>query len=449
MKPRASDGLLLVGRLALFCLVVVGSFGSATTYAGEPYRVDDDRWSGLSYLRQTAEEAKVSLEVIDGDMDLATIGPGDVVMWLFPQRDMDVDALVRFVKDGGFLIVADDRGTSRRLFNAFGVEVSQNGPTHHRTYFKGLEGFPIVKKREGADHFLYFNVSQLVANHPVVLRGGTPVFSFEGDGGSKQHLVVEVNAGRGRFLGIGDPSMFINDMIGRPELHGNKQFAANVMRRNCSESCRVKLLTPRAISSGQYVDRGGPLGGLPHVFDEAATLLNDALTSLSETLTTPPWPAIVVFLLVVMLTVLAITTFQYLPLVKPPTTSVGTASHNVTSPLEQDALGMSSVSADADFNHLAETLLNHAEGLQGAGLTPALGAETPFETDRDKMARRALLRIRSEAASFQSAGEALVVSHDRFLRIYDDVRVIARYATEQRRQKRAIRTDGRKHHASS
>ncbi len=425
--------------LATVALLLCSSAGAAAAKPG--YSLDEDRWSGVGYLLQTAREAKVELEVLHGTVDLKSLRPDDVVLWLYPRGEVPVQQLVRFVWDGGALVVADDQGSAAPLLRAFGVQRLASGPSRHTTFFRGLAGLPVVKPKHDREHFLYFNVKQIVANHPAILRGGTPVYSFETPpGGPGEHLVVETSAGRGRFMAIGDPSVFINDMIGRSELHGNKQFAANVMRRNCSRDCRVKLLLPTVELTGTYHERGGPLGELPRMFDDAATLLNASLLEASAALGEAPWSWLVVFLLSVLGGLIISRTLGHLgPRPKQPMLGEGSAQPTV-SPLVHEALGLSHNRNDADFGHLARTLLAQVEGLRSAGKTPDEAiAPGDVAADAITLARRAMLRIEQDAASFHGGGESPVISSERFLRLYDDVRLIARYATAQRRGSRPRR----------
>jgi|GEM_PF-1250445 len=433
------------------CLAAVTAGASPSVHAERGYSLDEDSWSGVGYLLHTAREAKVELDVLAGKVELESLRPGDVLFWLYPQTKLPVDQLVRFVKDGGFLVVADDQGNTDALFKAFGITRLSGGPTAHQRYYRGLSGLPELAPRPAENHFLYFNVTRIVANHPAALTGGSPVYSFDTPPGRPQeHLVVEKAAGRGRFIAIGDPSLFINDMIGRPELHGNKQFAANAMRRNCTRECKVKLLLPSSTVEGTYRERGGPLGELPRLFDDAAQLLNESLADVSAALSDAPWSWLVVFVLGVLAVMAVARALGHLGTTPRQTDGGGVSGGAVVSPLVHDALGMAYSRNDADFGHLARTLLTHVEGLESAGLAPSPKPRPDVaEDDTARLARRAMLRIRGEAASFQGPGEPPLISSERFLRLYDDVRLIARFATAQRhvqrRGARATRTAKESH----
>lgn len=427
--------LARVARAVILTLIVSTGFPGSGPVAAAPSYVDsEDVWNGIGYLIQTGREAKVAVEPVPDELDLSELRPGDVVLWLYPQSEMPVDELAKFVADGGFLIVADDHGTAEPLFKRFGILRTPGGPTSHRDYFEGQDGLPILRPDTGREHFLYFNVSQVVANHPAVLTGaGDSVYSFETAIGSKpEHLVIERIRGRGRFMAIGDPSVFINDMIGRADLHGNKQFAANVMRRNCTRECKVKLALPSTTAIGSYRERGGPLGELPRMFDDAAQVLNESLSDASETAGMAPWS----WLIAALLALLAATAVSKgLRHVKAPRWGLAAAGGGkaVTSPLVHSAIGLSATHHDADFADLAQTLIVHVTGLDNAGLAPQNEPGDPLsDDDTVRMAERAMLRIRGEVASFQGHREPPLVSSDRFLRLYDDVRLVARFAAAQR-----------------
>lgn len=443
LGPRATRAFL-VFLLALLGAVPVVTGGPTTASAQTPakttvpsYRVSEDSWSGIGYLIQTAEEAKVDLTRV-GTLDLTTLRPGDVVVWLYPTADLPVADLAKFVEDGGFLVVADDHGSAKELFQHFGIVRSSAGPSHHRNYHHGQAGLPRLVPDRNRSHFLYFNVNHIVANHPATLSGaGDAIFSFDTpEGAPAEHLVMESARGRGRFMAIADPSLFINDMIGRAELHGNKQFAANVLRRNCTRDCRVLLALPTTTTTGSYRARGGPLGELPRVFDEAAALLNENLADVSESLSVAPWSWILVACLAILAMVVLSRALGHLP-ARLAGNTLGRDSGLLQSPLVHQAIGMSATRHDADFGHLADTLLTHVHGLEAAGLVPAVPESgNNSGTDLQHMAGRALLRIQGEAARFRRSADAPTMSSERFLRLYDDVRLVSSYAASTGRRRK-------------
>ncbi len=396
---------------------------SRPAWAGEDYGVDTDSWNGVGYLVETGAEAKVEVQIADA-LDLEELGRDEVLLWLYPLDPMPVDDLLAFVGDGGSLVVADDHGSAEPLLAAAGITRSPRGPTTHGEWFEGEDGFPIVRAR--GEHFIFFNVEEVVANHPAVLGGeGTPLMSFDGDG---EHLAVERRLGQGRLLALGDPSMFLNQMLRR--FYGNKQLAANLMRVYCArEPCKVRLLLPHTTTSGRYTPGGGP-GPLPRLAQRAAETINEALAGLSSTLSEPPWSIALALLLALALCGLAALALAlWRRQVRGPALDGGILGRT---PVVAEALGLSAVRADADFYALARTLAEHAERLAGKADLPAIAEgrrPPPRGVDSgDVMAlTQALLRLRDDAASLRSR-QPPVISAERFARIHGDVQTLTRFA---------------------
>jgi len=412
-------------RGALVALLLLA--GPPAEAAGD-YALDDRVWNGVGYLLETAREARVEVIPVDV-LELESLEARDVLLWLYPRREPPTESLLAFVGDGGHVVLADDHGASRALLDALGIERREQGPSGHRRWYEGDRGLPVL--RRSGDHFLFFNVDEIVANHPAALVGeGIPRVSFD-DG--TEHLIIERRYGAGAFLIIADPSIFLNQMLRR--FYGNKQLAANVLRVFCvQEPCRVRLLLPDSRVVGDY--RGGPQRGpLPRMLELAAEQLNDALSGISEGLSRPPWSivlALLTALAIALAVALALATWR-----RPARAPVLPAARlGAISPLLSEAAGLAAVRAEADFHGLAITLTEHAEHLARArGIDAAVEGSGPLPRGETmstlEPVRHALLRVRREVASLRSA-QPPVVSSDRFVRLYDDVRILARFGSRSR-----------------
>ncbi|MCB9728964.1 MAG: hypothetical protein H6746_10855 [Deltaproteobacteria bacterium] len=418
----------LLPVLAALAVCTVGPRAAAAT--PEDYSLDADAWNGVGYLLATAAEAKVALEPVDV-LDLGRLRPGGVLVWLAPPPDLPVDALLSFVRDGGYLIMADDTGAADPLFEALGLERRPGPPSSHDTWYQSADGIPLLTPQR--EHFLFFNVEQVAANYPSALRGaGDVVLGFDD---SDEALIVERRLGQGAVLAIADPSMFLNEMLRR--FYGNKQLAANALRLYCdAPDCRARLLGPHTRVTGTYRSGVGRLGRLPMVIDEAVALLNGLLGAIDRRLARQPlndllaWTALLLLALVVASRLRARRT--------PPAAPPLGVQALVSSPVRQEAMGLVLGRGDADFAEPSRVLLDEAARLAELPAIAALSSEqaatSPPASDEahraDETARNALLRIHREADSLLQSSPTLV-SAERFLRLLADVGTVSRYV-EQR-----------------
>jgi len=396
--------------------------------AGSDYALDADAWNGVGYLITTGSEARVDVEPVTA-LDLAQLRPDDVLLWLYPLEELPISDLAAFVDDGGHLIVADDQGAAAPLLSAFGIAREPATPASHRRWFENQDGMPILSP--AGDHFLFFNVDEIVANHPAALTGsGRPIVSFDG---GDSHLVVERRSGAGALLAIADPSLFLNQMLRR--FYGNKQFAANVMRVYCEhEPCQLKLLLPTTTVTGSYTGGLGRFGALPRLFERAAAAINDALAALNTTLTEPPWAVTIALLLALAAgLLLALALARWRRPVESPALAVGVPAR---SPIVAEAMGLASVRSDADFSGLAQSLAEHAEHLMEtrlieewvSGQRRLPRGET---TESMHLLRHAVLRVKRDTASLRSR-QPPAISAERFVRLYEDVQTLARFGAPRR-----------------
>ncbi|MEZ4269161.1 MAG: DUF4350 domain-containing protein [Myxococcota bacterium] len=402
---------------------------SAPAAADGDYSLDPEAWNGVGYLLATAAEAKVELEPAQV-LDLGRLRPGSVLIWLAPPQDLPVAALLAFVRDGGFVVIADDSGAADGLLAEIGIQRAPAAPSSHGDWYQGADGVPLLTPRR--EHFLFFNVEQVAANYPSVLHGaGDPILTFADPADA---LIVERRLGLGAILAIADPSIFLNEMLRR--FYGNKQLAANALRLYCDiPSCRARLLGPRTRITGAYRSGVGRLGRLPAFIDEAASLLNAFFAAVDRRLSDRPLNAILIWGgLAFLAIVLAIRLRQRrTKVVEPPLTVAGHSA----SPVRQEAMGLVLGRGDADFAEPARVLLDEAARLADLPAIASLAASaSPLSAASDDVrrgeetVRNALLRIHREADSLLRSSPTLV-SAERFLRLLADVGTVSRYV-EQR-----------------
>lgn len=378
---------------------------TAPPAAHADYDFESDEWNGLAYLATTAREASVSLNATR-EVELDQLRPRDVLWLMYPKGEVPAQDLVRFVREGGRLIIADDQGSSGALLERLGLNLGPGPPRRVESFAESRTSLPIV--RAESPHFIFFNVDDVVANHPAVLTGGgIPLLSFPG---GHEHLVAEVSLGSGQALAIADPSIFINSMLRR--FYGNKQFAANVLRVYCPrDECNVTLVLPDATYSGKYREGLDLMGDAPSVFRDAGLMIDEGLERFSRLLAGRSGSS--ALMVILLWGVLAILWMQFKRRLDSPRPPPLITAHPVASPMEIERYGLSGAREDADFQVQARTLIAEAEVLMARVSVPLRGANAPW------------LRIRAALLSLERT-EPCVVTAEQFLALTADVEELRR-----------------------
>jgi hypothetical protein len=404
---------------ALLCLLVLSDIARADT----DYGLSAETWNGIGYLRDTATEARVDLSFED-ELDLSTLEPEDVLLVLYPRRPLPADDLISFVESGGYVILADDFGTSLPLLEAFGVGRQPRGPQRHLALWDEQNGF--FRLVPSGEHFLFFNLEDLVTNHPATFAlspspqsAPIPILSFEG---GREHLLVEADRGDGKLIALSDPSMLLNDMLKR--FYGNKQLAANLLRYPCQrEPCSVRVVRPDTRFTGRFDRERARLGSLPHEIAAAIALVNELLAKVSHDLAEPPFPLALYLALATLFGVLLIAFALRRRLPRLPSPSRG------RSLALAEATGLARHRREADFASLARALASN-------GLDLARRARLDG-TAQSSRAKEAYLRVASEHAGL-SVNPPPRYSADRLERLHADVLVLRAAARPSHRTSRKL-----------
>ena len=246
---------------------------------GQDFDPQSNEWNGMSYLSTTAKEAEVTLQFPD-TFSWESVGPTDVLFFANPSDAVSPDTLLNFVKDGGRMVIALDGGATDAVPSRFGLMVDEKAVIHS-TYYRDHVRFPLLSA--DSTHFLWFNVREVILNHPVALRldpgrkeslNIEPIIDFHEPG---QFFAVEWSYGEGRALFLSDASILINEMQQRS--YGSKQLTANVLRYYCNtaqqDGCTVLFVSPSATIVGEYLGDHKPgLDNLEMVFAKAVDKLN-------------------------------------------------------------------------------------------------------------------------------------------------------------------------------
>jgi hypothetical protein len=215
-RGYARPTLACVGVLCVLILVFERNFARA-----EDLSLNRSAWNGLSELRAIAS-SQGSLFTPDR-IDVSQLDASDALLIVHPVTPLPVAELAKFLRRGGRLAVADDFGTGRDLFAAFGMGMHAPSRDSNPRSLRNNPALLIATPLAG--HALADGVAALVTNHPQVIYHPelTPIFSLSASRGA---IVLSGAVGKGRLIAISDASVFINNML---ELPGNRTFATNLL----------------------------------------------------------------------------------------------------------------------------------------------------------------------------------------------------------------------------
>lgn len=269
--------------------------GVAEAEAQQDYGVSNESWNGLSHFVAEARPLGVQLEVAT-ELDYASLGAETALIIIYPTVPLDREALVAYLRSGGRLLIADDYGTAGPLLDGLGVR-RDTRPVVGGIHFRDEPHLPVAAP-VSEDHVLTVGVHRLLTNHPATfITELPPVFVT----GSPERPVIVVGAiGEGRLVMVGDPSIFINNML---EVRGNQQFARNLLSylAGPDNARRVVLVTQRF---GQR-NGGGTIASDANEarqhFNIQLGRLSDWFASLRNADAMPPWISLVLVVLAICL----------------------------------------------------------------------------------------------------------------------------------------------------
>jgi len=247
-------GLASFLRLALLSTMVASSAPSTlraqTSAASGDFATENAQWNGLSELLAVAAEEDAEL-VVTSRLDLGTLTPVDGLLVVYPTEGLPTEDLSDFMRAGGRIAVADDFGAADSLFRVF--RIGRADPNPDAPSVLRLRGNDeLLVARPLTQHPLTEGVGAVVTNHPRILFHAElePIFAI----GDQEAIVLAGAVGEGRLVAIGDPSLFINNML---ELDGNRRFASNLLLYLRGDSGgRLYLVPPGGELVGRYGEPG-------------------------------------------------------------------------------------------------------------------------------------------------------------------------------------------------
>lgn len=229
--------------------------------AQDDYQLASQQWNGLSEVGALSQALGIDIVEV-GSLDLSTLGPATPLLVLYPASDLPAADMLRFLRGGGRLAVADDFGSGGAILERLGVERSTEPVANPPSAWNDNANLPLAVPRQA--HPLNAGVDELATNHPATLRSPLPpVFDF---GTPDRSVVVAGAVGEGRVVLISDPSVLINNML---QFAGNRRFAENLLRYlAAAPGSRILILRRNFTLTGtvQGTDPGAPDRGADEFF---------------------------------------------------------------------------------------------------------------------------------------------------------------------------------------
>jgi len=184
-------------------------------------------WNGLSELAELAQGMGMAVQIADA-LDLEAADAQVTTLLLFaPLSAPDPAALLRFLRRGGRVLIADDFALGEPLLAALQIDRSPNPLAATDDRYRDNPNLPVARPSSSGP--LVDGVDHVVTNHPAYLRSRLPPVLQVASALDAVAVAGELPAGKGgagRFVALSDPSVLINNMLAFP---GNLAFARNLL----------------------------------------------------------------------------------------------------------------------------------------------------------------------------------------------------------------------------
>ena len=245
------------------------------------FEVKDTSWEGCSALLELGRAELGEGQVVPlSHLDWSALEPEDALFIMHPDHAPSSDKLAAFLAKGGRVAVIDDFGAGDQILARFQIE-RVPAPSRPFSMLRNNPSLAIAEPaREAGEgiavHATVQDVERLVTNHPTGLRNSklTPVLTIRASGEPDVLLALAGNFGtppRGKLLAMGDPSVFINEMLRYP---GNRAFAVGLFRYLSQGSKgRVYVVANQFAESGAYPGLEGWRSELAERFEGVEQML--------------------------------------------------------------------------------------------------------------------------------------------------------------------------------
>ena len=241
--------LMKLAAIVTFLLVV----GRADPAHAAPFDLAGSDWEGCAELVRLARAELGPLRVVaTSQVDFHELKPDDGLLLLYPEKNLDVDELSKFMRAGGRVVMLDDFGRGDSLLRHFGMERVAS-PRHPAEFLRRNPQLALAEPASA--HPVVSDVSRVVTNHPTGLSHPdlSPVLKIRGNGEPDVIVAVAGAVGQGRLLAVGDPSIVMNSML---RYGGNKSFARGLVRYSVDHDSWGKRGGRLFIAAGGFEQKG-------------------------------------------------------------------------------------------------------------------------------------------------------------------------------------------------
>jgi hypothetical protein len=264
----------IAGFSAFLALAALFAVMLAVTRAdAAPFDLSGSDWEGCSELVRLARAELGPTRVVPtSQIDFHELKPDDGLLLLYPEKNLDVDELSKFMRAGGRVVMLDDYGRGDSLLEHFGIERVAS-PRHPAEFLRHNPQLALAEPASA--HPVVSDVNRVVTNHPTGLSHPelSPVLKIRGDGEPDVIVALAGAVGQGRLLAVGDPSTVMNSML---RYSGNKSFARGLIRYTVDHDSWGKRGGRLFIASGSFEEKGR--------YGDEESSIGDWLRSLREAL---------------------------------------------------------------------------------------------------------------------------------------------------------------------
>jgi len=266
---RSKVAFAWLAKIAVFAAILL----VVARVEASPFDLAGSDWEGCAELVRLARSELGSARVVaTGQIDFHELKPDDGVVLLYPEKNLDVDELSKFMRAGGRVVLLDDFGRGDSLLRHFGMERVAS-PRHPAEFLRRNPQLALAEPASA--HPVVSDVSRVVTNHPTGLSHPdlSPVLKIRGNGEPDVVVAVAGAVGQGRLLAVGDPSIVMNSML---RYGGNKSFARGLVRYSVDHDSWGKRGGRLFIASGSF-DQKGTFGDEESSWSDWKRSLLDAL----------------------------------------------------------------------------------------------------------------------------------------------------------------------------
>lgn len=184
---------------------------------------DNINWNGFSEFAEIAHGLQLQMTLLE-ELDWAALPKQSTLFLIHPQTPLDKNDILAFLQQGGKLLIANEHSEADGFLDALGIQQMDGQGIRAERLYQGNPHLPIAQIGPML-HPLNTGVNEIITNHPSYFFSRLPTLA--GFSAGKQQILVVGHLGKGIFVVLSDPSVFINAML---RFEGNLTLATNSLR---------------------------------------------------------------------------------------------------------------------------------------------------------------------------------------------------------------------------